>query len=592
MMASPVRPRKIPWHLILIFLLLSLGILGTGYFFYDYQLSSLKQEKLNELKTIADLKVTQNVEWRFERLADATVIKDDPFLAARVDDLLKGNAKPELKTEILHRLKALLIYHYQNIILIDPQGRVRLSVLGEEQSLGAYAKALALKAMQTRKTVFSDFYRSDGSKAVRLSLLVPIVLSQGTEKISVAAVLMEINTHLLYSLIQSWPIVSHSAETMLVRQEDNEVVVLNELRFLKGTPLTLRFSLQEANPLVAMVARDKEGTVEGVDYRGVPVVAVVARIPGSPWYLIVKIDSAEIYTPLRERFHLVSVLLLALIAGAGVSLATIWSNQQARFYRQQYEMKKEREEALRKLNEELEQRVKERTAQLEAANKELEAFSYSVTHDLKGPLWVIEGFSQRIVAKHSAKLDADGIKMLNAVCTNTKRMNNLIDDLLAFSHLGQQRIRKSIINLSVLAKQVFQQFLVQAPERDLQLTVNDMPPALGDPNLINQVMVNLLGNAVKYTGPRKTAVIEIGGQTEGSETVYYVMDNGIGFDERYAHKIFGVFERLHSAGEYEGTGVGLAIVKRIIDRHGGRVWAEGKVDKGATFYFSLPKNEG
>ena len=591
-MASPVRPRKIPWHLILIFSLLSLGILSTGYFFYKYQLSSLRQEKLNELKAIADLKITQNVEWRYERLADATVIKEDPFLAARVNDLLKGNANPELKTEIIHRLKALLVYHYQNIILIDPQGRVRLSVLGEEQSLGAYTKPLALEAMQTKKTLFSDFYRPKGSQAVRLSIIVPILLSQGIEEVSVGAVLIQVDTHLLYSLIQSWPIVSRSAETMLIRREGNEVVVLNELRHLKGTPLTLRYSLQEANPLAAMVARGKEGTVEGVDYRGVPVVAVVAKIPGSPWYLVVKIDAAEIYTPLRELFHLVLVLLIVLIAGAGVSLATIWSNQQARFYRQQYEMKKEREEALKKLNEELEQRVKERTAQLEAANKELEAFSYSVTHDLKGPLMVIEGFSQRLVVKYSAKLDKEGISMLNAVCTYTKRMDDLINDLLAFSRLGQQQIRKSIIDLSVLAKQVFQQFLVQAPERDLKLTINDSPLALGDPNLINQVMVNLLANAVKYTRPEKIAVIEVGGSTEGSEIVYYVKDNGIGFDERHAHKIFGVFERLHSIGEYEGTGVGLAIVKRIIERHGGRVWAEGKVDKGATFYFSLPKNGG
>jgi signal transduction histidine kinase len=591
-MSSPVRPRKIPWHLILIFLLLSLGIMGTGYFFYFYQLSSLKQEKLNELKTIADLKVTQNVEWRYKRLGDATVIKEDPFLAARVNDFLKGSASPEIKTEIIHRLKALLVYHYQNILLIDPQGRVRLSVSGEKKSLGPYARTLALEAMRTRKTVFSDFYHAHGSRVVRLSILVPILLSRETEKISVGAVLIQIDTRLIYALIQSWPIVTRSAETMLIRREGNEMVVLNELRHLKVTPLTLRYPLQEANPIIAMVARGKEGTVEGVDYRGVPVVAVVARISDSPWYLVVKIDAAEIYTPLRDRFHLVLVLLIVLIAGAGVSLATIWSNQQARFYRQQYEMKKEQEEALKRLNEELEQRVKERTAQLEAANKELEAFSYSVTHDLKGPLWVIEGFSQRIVAKHSDKLNADVVRMLNVIGTNIKRMNYLIDDLLAFSRLGQQQISKSIINLSVLTKQVFQQFLAQAPEKDLQLTIHDLPPALGDPNLINQVMVNLLGNAVKYTRPGKTAVIEVGGQAEESQTVYYVMDNGIGFDERYAQKIFGVFERLHSAAEYEGTGVGLAIVKRIIERHGGRIWAEGKVGEGATFYFSLPKNEG
>jgi signal transduction histidine kinase len=405
------------------------------------------------------------------------------------------------------------------------------------------------------------------------------------------AVLLRVDPNqFLYPLIQSWPTPSRSAEIVLVRQEGDEVVVLNELRHRKGTALTLRYPLQDANLPAVMAVRGKEGTVEGMDYRGVPVMANVGKIPDSPWYFLAKIDVAEIYAPLQKWYHIVLILIIVLIAGAGVSLAFIWNTQRAHFYRQQYEMEREREAALKKLNVELEQRVQERTAQLEAANKELESFSYSVSHDLKAPLRAIEGFSRRLMAKHSAQLDTEGIKLLNVVCTNTKRMDHLIDDLLAFSRLGQQQIRKSVINLSVLAKKVFQQILDQASERDLQLIVNDLPPALGDPNLINQVMMNLLANAVKYTRQVKTAVIEVGGRTEGSETVYYVKDNGIGFDERYAHKIFSVFDRMHSADEYEGTGIGLAIVKRIIKRHGGRVWAEGKVDAGATFYFALPKN--
>jgi PAS domain S-box-containing protein len=232
-----------------------------------------------------------------------------------------------------------------------------------------------------------------------------------------------------------------------------------------------------------------------------------------------------------------------------------------------------------------------RTAELEFANSEMEAFAYSVSHDLKAPLRAIQGFSQMLLGEYATQLDEEGLRLFNVIVSNTQTMGNLIDDLLGLSRLGRHQIRKSAIDLAAMARKVFEQFQGQEPERDLQLSVQDLPKAWGDHSLINQVMMNLLGNAIKYTKTKKPAIIEVGQYMQGQENIYYVKDNGIGFDERYADKLFGVFQRLHGGPEYEGTGVGLAIVQRIIRRHGGRVWAEGKVGEGATFYFALPKSE-
>jgi two-component system sensor kinase len=238
--------------------------------------------------------------------------------------------------------------------------------------------------------------------------------------------------------------------------------------------------------------------------------------------------------------------------------------------------------------EELERRVKERTAELQAANQELESFSYSVAHDLKTPVRAIEGFSRMLMGEHAAQLDAEALRLLQVVCDNTKLMHHLIDDLLGFSRLTRQPMRKSDISLSDMARQVFERLKSGEPDRNLQLAIHDLPSAFADYSLLYQVMMNILGNAIKYTRDRENAIIEVGGRIEGNEKIFYVKDNGAGFDERYVSKLFNPFQRLHLCSEFEGTGIGLAVVQRIIQKHGGRVWAEGKVDEGATFYFALP----
>lgn len=230
----------------------------------------------------------------------------------------------------------------------------------------------------------------------------------------------------------------------------------------------------------------------------------------------------------------------------------------------------------------LEKRVAERTA-------ELEAFSYSVSHDLRTPLLTIDGFSRMLLEDYAGGLDAEGQRLLKIICHNSQNMGRLIDDLLAFSRLGRQEMRPAEIEMRGLADAVWAELVATVPERKLQFHLQPLPAAYGDQAMIRQVFVNLFANALKFTGPREVAVIDVGAAQEENHNVYFVKDNGVGFEMKYADKLFGVFQRLHRDDEFAGTGVGLAFVQRIVQRHGGRVWAEGKVGAGATVYFTLPR---
>ncbi len=249
--------------------------------------------------------------------------------------------------------------------------------------------------------------------------------------------------------------------------------------------------------------------------------------------------------------------------------------------------RKRAEESITRLNLSLEQKVKDRTAQLEALNNELEAFSYSVAHDLRAPLRIINGYSEILKKDYDNKLDAEADRIINVIVTNTHRMGKLIDEILNLARLGRKELDKQRTSMNELVKTVIaEQTAIKT--KPIKFNIAELPDAVCDNTLIRQVWSNLLSNAIKYSGNQEQPIVSVDSSQKDGFVVYSVKDNGVGFDMAYSNKLFGVFQRLHKQSEFEGTGVGLALVHRIVTKHGGNVWAEAEEGKGATFYFSLP----
>ncbi|MDH7487704.1 MAG: PAS domain-containing protein [Anaerolineae bacterium] len=765
---------------LLIFAVMAAGIAALGYLSYRNYERQFRAQAESQLSAIAELKVNELVNWRAERLGDAQAVGQNPLFAALAERYLENPADTQAQAQMQAWLDSLRRAHdYERVFLLDVDGVERMSSPATPEPVAAHLTREVTAALSARQVTFLDFHRHSADGPIYLSLLVPIYAEQDSRPLGVLVLRIDPGLY-LYPFIQQWPVPSASAETVLVRREGDEALYLNELRFQANTALNLRVSLENTERPAVQAALGREGIVEGVSYRGVPVIAAVHPVPGSPWFLAARVDAAEVYAPLHQRLWQTVVFFGALMATSGAGLASLWRQQSVRYYRQQaetaqalraseerfrlaaqsasdliwewdiangrldwfgaidellgyapgefprtieawegiihpddhdrvmatldrhlkagapyveeyrvrckdgtfrywtdkgeavwdgegnaYKMigvcsditerkraeeqlqathaelqrllaeseqsrrallsvvedQKAAQEEIRRLNIELEQRVRQRTAELEAANKELEAFAYSVSHDLRAPLRALDGFSAALLSQYRDRLDEQGRHYLERIQAASQRMGDLINDLLDLSRITRQEMRYQRVDLSTLAREVAAELQAQNPQRPVEWVIADGLAAQGDPLLLRLALQNLLGNAWKFTGGRECAIIEFGllpssplplgegsgvraplplgegsgvrapsppGRGVGDEgPVYFVRDNGVGFDMAYADRLFAPFQRLHSQHEFPGTGIGLAIVQRIVTRHGGRVWVEAEVNRGATFYFTL-----
>ena len=709
------RPRG-QWLLIAGFCVLAVIVVGVAYWAWRQQAASIRSQAELSVQAVGTLKADQIAAWLNERRGDAEIIRGNRLLSAALSDMAAGRDVAVSAAQARSFLaETQRIYDYASVTLVAPDGSVIMTVPATApRSPTPRQLGLVAEAQHTAQVTSSDLYLTAGQ--ARLDMIVPVLALMPGDA-PVASVILAIDpSTFLFPYIQAWPLTGTSGETLLVERRGDRVVYLNELRFRKGTALKLSIPMTAAKLPAAMAIRGRRGVVEGVDYRGVPVIAAIAPVSETHWYVIAKIDTGDVLGPIVRRGWLTAGFTLLIVGLAALGTVLLWrlresqttaeiresearyralveyapmaifvdrgdrvvlaneaclrlfgaespeqllgrnprdlihpdfhSDMLARTRRLREEggqappteekivrldgtvvdaevsaapfqdqgvtaihvvltditdrkraehARRAAELELAQLNAELERRVVERTTQLDAANQELEAFAYSVSHDLRAPLRHISGFSALLSQRAGEGLDEKSRHYVDTISGSVREMGVLIDDLLQFSRSGRSEMHIGPVDMDAVLREALEPLQQETSGRRIEWSIGALPRVVGDHALLRQVWANLLGNAVKYTRRRAPAHVEVGARDgdEGGvdEDVFWVRDDGVGFDMKYEHKLFGVFQRLHDSSEFEGTGIGLANVQRIINRLGGRVWAEGEPDAGATFFFSLPRRK-
>ncbi|MBU4273387.1 MAG: hypothetical protein KKA28_16130 [Planctomycetes bacterium] len=606
-----MKDRSAPPLLVLVFVVLAAGIVAAGYLLYRSRQDRYRTEVERTLTAVADLKAGELSAWRKDRLAEAGVFYKNNAFSALVRRSIERPQDLPLQEELrtwIGRVEA--SDRYDRVALLDAAGDRWMSVPDAEEPLSSVTTEKAREILRSGQLTFVDFYRNEYTRKVYLRIFVPILDGQaGGRPLGVLMLRIDPEVY-LYPFIQRWPTPSETAETLLIRREGNEAVFLNELKFQKNTALTLHESLDDTDLPVVRAVLGQEGIMEGVDYRGVHVLAAVRAVHDSPWVLMARMDAAEVYAPMRERLWGTVLFVVALLFGAAAAVGFIWRQRQQSIYREKYNVEREYRAVLLDQTAELKasNRALEESKRLaECANRAKSEFLANMSHEIRTPMTAILGYADLMADENVGLATRERIAVIKR---NAQHLLGLIDDILDLSKIeaGKLQIEPARCSPVQLLAEVVSLMRPQAAAKQLKLNTELAGPlpetVLTDPLRLRQVLVNLVGNAIKFTdqGEVRVTVRLISGLGKGTvpfssdenrdsppaippRLCFDVTDTGIGMNEEQVEKLFQPFSQVDNSStrKFGGAGLGLALSKHLVEALGGSIEVRSEPGKGSAF---------